>query len=156
MNKIYVFVAAVILAYSVPLSGFAAGLKLYPARLLGIANGQIIFSTVSAAKYSAELSNAVLTRKNGASNAIFGNFDQAIKLRLPARFGRTTASAPLLLKIFRFTRTAAPLPEKLPPSTQPILVLLLKAKLTGVKPSTPTTLRRLAKTAPTPAFRICS
>lgn len=67
MNKFFVFVAAVIISYSVPMSGLAAGLKTVSGTVTSIANGQIMMSTVSAAKYSAELSSAVLTRKNGAS-----------------------------------------------------------------------------------------
>jgi len=67
MSKIYKFAVAVALAGLImPATSFAAAAKTFTGTVIGINGSQIIFSTVSAAKYAADAGNAQLTRKNGA------------------------------------------------------------------------------------------
>lgn len=78
MKKKSKFAAAVVLAFLImPAVGFAAGTKTFSGTVVGISGSQIIFSTVSAAKYSADAGRAQLTRKNGAamqfSEILFGD-----------------------------------------------------------------------------------
>jgi len=64
----YKFAAIILLAGLImPITGFAATAKTFSGTVIAINGSQIIFSTVSAAKYAADAGNAQLTRKNGAA-----------------------------------------------------------------------------------------
>jgi hypothetical protein len=60
-----VLVAVITAGFLVPVLVLASGPKTFTGTVTGFSGNQIIFSTTSAAKYSADSGNAQLTRKNG-------------------------------------------------------------------------------------------
>lgn len=68
MNKIYWFIAFLMLTYLFsPLEAAAATVKTFSGTVTRIYGSGIYFTTASAASYSADIANAALLRKNGAS-----------------------------------------------------------------------------------------
>ncbi len=67
MRKIYSFVAiAAFLFFFLPKATLADGVKILTGNVLSAKDGTIVFTNGTAAKYLAEVSNAILVRKNGA------------------------------------------------------------------------------------------
>jgi hypothetical protein len=67
MNKIYRLVGAIMfMCFITPVISFASSVKTISGTVVSINGSQIILSTVSAARYAAEVGSAQLTRKNGA------------------------------------------------------------------------------------------
>lgn len=66
MNKIKSLVGIIMLVCLIlPVTVFASAVKTFSGTVISISGSQVIISTTSAAKYSAEVGNAHLTRKNG-------------------------------------------------------------------------------------------
>lgn len=67
MKKVCLTLAALAAYLLVPLVGLAVGPKTFTGTVTAFSGSQIMFSTASAAKYSAETGGAVLERKNGVA-----------------------------------------------------------------------------------------
>jgi hypothetical protein len=68
MQKIYSVLAAVLLAYLImPVTCAAATTKIFSGTVIRLYGSGIVFTTTSAATYSADIANAALLRKNGAA-----------------------------------------------------------------------------------------